>query len=213
MADQPTLQAGDSGEWVTYLQQCLSTWDRYDPVPESGTFDDKTTSKLREFQSANGLESSNGVADEATWQALLAIVSGATATQGSADSASAQQAYATEATPMGMQIELKPNGTVVVSATAGQRIKKESQGLDLQTVFGSGATHGYGGMHWFPAKDMEPNDVDVHEFDFAFGTKDHGDSQGNTLEVMHYKVGTWRIGFNVASDECQLNGQDSYQGA
>ena len=213
MADQPALQAGDSGEWVTYLQQCLSAWDRYDPVPESGTFDEKTEWKLREFQSANGLESANGIADEASWQALLAIVAGGSAENESAESGSGEQAYASEPTPMDMQIELKPNGTVVVSATAWQRIKKESQGLDLQTVFAGGSTHGYGGLHWFPANDMEPNDVDVHEFDFAFGTKDHGDGQGNTLEVMHYEVGTWRIGFDVVGGECQPNGQDSYQNA
>jgi hypothetical protein len=213
MADQPTLQYGDSGDWVTYLQQCLSVWDSYDPVPESDTFDDKTETKLREFQSANGLDSSNGVADDATWQTLLAIVSGAPAEEASGESQGAEQEYATEATPMGIEIDFRSSGTVVVTATAWQRIQKESQGLDLQTVFDSGATHGYGGLHFFPANDMEPDDVDVHEFDFAFGTKDHGDSEGNTLEVMHYKVGTWRIGFDVVDGECRLNGQDSFQNA
>ena len=71
MAGEPTLQLGDTGEWVQHLQTQLAIWDRADPVPIDGEFGATTEAKLREFQRANTQET--GVCDQATWDALLAI--------------------------------------------------------------------------------------------------------------------------------------------
>jgi hypothetical protein len=70
MAGEPALQRGDSGEWVTYLQQQLNIWQESDPVVADGNFGEKTEAKVRDLQEGVGL-SVTGVADEATWSTLL----------------------------------------------------------------------------------------------------------------------------------------------
>jgi peptidoglycan hydrolase-like protein with peptidoglycan-binding domain len=68
MSDEPTLQKGDSGEWVEHLQELMRTagfWQDY----ANGTFDDDLEQAVQASQENLGLEQT-GVVDEYTWSAL-----------------------------------------------------------------------------------------------------------------------------------------------
>jgi peptidoglycan hydrolase-like protein with peptidoglycan-binding domain len=66
--DEPTLQNGSQGEWVTYLQQLLSQAG-YDPGGVDGVFGDGTLQAVRNFQNDQGL-AADGIVGAATWAAL-----------------------------------------------------------------------------------------------------------------------------------------------
>jgi peptidoglycan hydrolase-like protein with peptidoglycan-binding domain len=68
MGDEPRLERGHSGEWVSYLQQCLEHQGY--GVTANGQFDDALESTVRQFQSAWGL-TADGVVDTRTWDALV----------------------------------------------------------------------------------------------------------------------------------------------
>lgn len=77
MADEsyPELTSGDEGEWVAYLQRLLEYADHWSgprPFFANGVFDAATVSSLRSFQVDYGVNP-QGVADQATWEALVAI--------------------------------------------------------------------------------------------------------------------------------------------
>jgi len=64
----PELSQGSSGEWVTYLQQCLAHLG-YDPGSIDGDFGPRTERAVAAFQAACGL-SEMGTVDSATWNLL-----------------------------------------------------------------------------------------------------------------------------------------------
>lgn len=68
MGDEPRLERGHDGEWVSYLQQCLEHQGY--GATANGQFDDALESTVREFQSAWGL-TADGVVDAQTWDALV----------------------------------------------------------------------------------------------------------------------------------------------
>jgi peptidoglycan hydrolase-like protein with peptidoglycan-binding domain len=67
----PELRDGDNGDWVVYLQQLLE-YAGYGPLAANGDFDGATTTALSSFQVAHGVNSP-GVANQVTWEALVAI--------------------------------------------------------------------------------------------------------------------------------------------
>jgi len=73
MAGEPDLRRGDSGEWVTYLQQLLRQAG-YD-VAEDGDFGDYVEEAVKRFQNDRGL-TADGVVGQATWDALTGASSG-----------------------------------------------------------------------------------------------------------------------------------------
>jgi peptidoglycan hydrolase-like protein with peptidoglycan-binding domain len=68
MANEPTLRAGDTGEWVTYLHQMLAHHGH--TTSETETFDPATESSVQRLQEHHGLPVT-GEVDERTWAALL----------------------------------------------------------------------------------------------------------------------------------------------
>jgi hypothetical protein len=64
----PELRSGDSGEWVTYLQQQLVALG-YDPGPIDGEFGSNTEGEVRRLQGDHGATAS-GLVDQATWGLL-----------------------------------------------------------------------------------------------------------------------------------------------
>lgn len=68
MAGEPTLNPGDTGDWVTYLQQLLEFLGVGTGFT-AGVFDDVTAAAVRAAQQSNAL-AVNGVCDEQTWAAL-----------------------------------------------------------------------------------------------------------------------------------------------
>ena len=66
----PELKSGGKGDQVLWLQEHLAS--AIATQQTTGTFGSETTSNLRAFQSAHGIPPS-GVADAATWAALLAL--------------------------------------------------------------------------------------------------------------------------------------------
>ncbi len=83
MPDNPTLRRGDSGEWVTYLQQVLE-YAGNSPGAADGDFGPRTDQAVRAFQQAHDL-TVDGVVGPLTWAAL------ATATDGGAQQAAQQR--------------------------------------------------------------------------------------------------------------------------
>jgi peptidoglycan hydrolase-like protein with peptidoglycan-binding domain len=83
MADEPALSRGDTGEWVSYLQQLLE-YLRHGSGFVAGTFDEATEAAVRAAQQLYGVLA-NGVADSATWAALVAASQGGAAATGSAE--------------------------------------------------------------------------------------------------------------------------------
>ena len=70
MADEPVLTTGDTGEWVTYLQQLLE-YKQFGSGFTAGTFDDATAQAVAAAQQQYGLPVT-GTTDSATWDALRA---------------------------------------------------------------------------------------------------------------------------------------------
>src|SRR4051794_14891793 len=66
--DEPTLEQGSQGDWVTYLQQLLEQAG-YSPGTVDGDFGPATLQAVESFQAANGLDV-DGVVGPATWAAL-----------------------------------------------------------------------------------------------------------------------------------------------
>lgn len=66
--DYPELRTGDTGEWVTYLQQRLVAVG-YSPGGVDGDFGPLTEQEVRRLQSAGGV-SETGVVDSASWALL-----------------------------------------------------------------------------------------------------------------------------------------------
>ena len=64
----PELAFGDSGEWVTYLQQLLEHFD-FDGGGVTGSYDEGTERAVRSLQQRAGLEET-GRMDRAAWHAL-----------------------------------------------------------------------------------------------------------------------------------------------
>ncbi|MBB4905969.1 peptidoglycan-binding domain-containing protein [Actinophytocola algeriensis] len=69
MAEQPTLSAGDTGEWVTYLQEMLA-YHQMGSGFQDGTYCAATEYAVSTLQQHHGLPAT-GQCDEATWAALL----------------------------------------------------------------------------------------------------------------------------------------------
>jgi peptidoglycan hydrolase-like protein with peptidoglycan-binding domain len=65
----PELRIGDTGEWVTYLQQQLAALG-YDPGPIDGEFGQLTDAMVRRLQADQGGEQT-GVVDQGSWGLLL----------------------------------------------------------------------------------------------------------------------------------------------
>jgi peptidoglycan hydrolase-like protein with peptidoglycan-binding domain len=70
MADEPTLSTGDTGEWVTYLQQVL-VYRQLGGGFTDGTYCDATEQAVRTLQQQSLLPET-GQCDAATWAALTA---------------------------------------------------------------------------------------------------------------------------------------------
>ena len=69
MADEPDLQAGDSGEWVTHLQQRLHELSLYDG-PIDGAYGEATDAAVQRLHEAAGIQHDGGVSAQ-TWQAIV----------------------------------------------------------------------------------------------------------------------------------------------
>ena len=66
----PFLQPGDSGNWVTYLQEALRLTG-VDPVPEvTGDYDSATAASVRAFRGTAGLAEGD-TTDDGVWAAVL----------------------------------------------------------------------------------------------------------------------------------------------
>jgi peptidoglycan hydrolase-like protein with peptidoglycan-binding domain len=74
MADEPTIGRGDTGEWVTYLQQMLE-YRQLGGGFDGGTFCDATEQAVRMLQQQSSL-AETGRCDGSTWAALTAEPSG-----------------------------------------------------------------------------------------------------------------------------------------
>jgi peptidoglycan hydrolase-like protein with peptidoglycan-binding domain len=70
LADEPTLRLGDSGDWVTRLQQLLE-YHGVGSALTQGQFDEATEDALSRAQQQFRLEET-GVCDDETWAALIA---------------------------------------------------------------------------------------------------------------------------------------------
>jgi peptidoglycan hydrolase-like protein with peptidoglycan-binding domain len=68
--EYPELRAGKKGDQVLWLQEHLASAIPTQEV--TGNFGAQTTANLQSFQTAHGIPAS-GVADPATWAALLAL--------------------------------------------------------------------------------------------------------------------------------------------
>lgn len=68
MAEQPTLGTGDTGEWVTYLQQLLE-YHQVGGGFQAGDYCPATEQAVAALQQQHGL-TATGRCDEATWAAL-----------------------------------------------------------------------------------------------------------------------------------------------
>ncbi|MBW4668776.1 MAG: peptidoglycan-binding protein [Cyanomargarita calcarea GSE-NOS-MK-12-04C] len=66
---QPLLQKGYSGQSVRLLQQLLASFG-YKPIGSDGIFGDQTESRVKEFQSNNGLVK-DGTVGQRTWDILI----------------------------------------------------------------------------------------------------------------------------------------------
>ena len=68
------MSAGDTLTLVRIIQLLLlelrATYDIFEDVSESGTFDARTQQAIRDFQEINGL-SPTGEVDEATWNRIV----------------------------------------------------------------------------------------------------------------------------------------------
>jgi len=217
MAGEPELKPGDSGEWVTYLQQCLNGFDMYSPVEETGTYDEATEGKVRFVQGTVGVPET-GIMDEATWEAFLNFMAARDGGQegGTGEGTEAEGEEGgdwKEALPLDVTVDLKPNGTVAI--TAGHpavRIAAESQWLAADVVFADGSNHS-GWSQAFPSRALGPDETDTVEFDYAYATVDHGDQTGATLRVLQLDIGTTVVGFDIVDGQCQPTGEVSFEQA
>jgi hypothetical protein len=116
--DEPTLQQGSQGEWVTYLQQLLQqagfSLDAVD-----GTFGPATLQAVESFQAAQGLPV-DGIVGPETWAALT----GTGTASGGADDVVPPQLVSAGAPPSlsqwtDEQKEAFFEGTVTSSVQAG----------------------------------------------------------------------------------------------
>ena len=74
MAGEPTLNSGDTGDWVTYLQQLLEHLGLGTGFT-AGTYDETTVTAIRQVQQQHALETT-GCCDETTWAALTGTTVG-----------------------------------------------------------------------------------------------------------------------------------------
>lgn len=84
MAGEPTLSRGDTGEWVTYLQQLLA-YRQVGGGFTDGTFDDATEAGVRTVQQRWSI-TVTGQCDDATWSVLTSTASGTDQEQSAAGS-------------------------------------------------------------------------------------------------------------------------------
>ena len=205
MAGEPTLQKGDTGEWVTYLQQMLNRFDMYSPIDETGTYDDQTEGKVRFVQGTVGV-SESGVMDEQTWTAFLAFMEnrdGGGGAEGGGD-------YDKEL-PLDVTVDLKANGTVALTiGNPSQRIAAQSQGFSAWSVFVDGSEHS-GWYESLPAEPMDPGGSETTEFDYAYATVEHGDQTGAKLYVYQTYIGKTVIGYDIVDGECRPTGDVTFE--
>lgn len=69
MSGEPTLATGDTGEWVTYLQQLLTHLGMGGGLA-TGVFDATTADAVRQVQQRYSLPAT-GTCDEPTWAVLV----------------------------------------------------------------------------------------------------------------------------------------------
>ena len=79
MAGEPTLNSGDTGDWVTYLQQLLEHLGIGTGFA-AGVFDETTATAVRAVQQQHSL-GTTGCCDEPTWAALTARAHGGQPTE------------------------------------------------------------------------------------------------------------------------------------
>jgi hypothetical protein len=71
MADEPTLQKGQSGEWVKYLQQVMAHYQFWNGVAD-GEFGDDLEAAVIRVQQTYGI-TADGVVRAATWAVLTGV--------------------------------------------------------------------------------------------------------------------------------------------
>jgi peptidoglycan hydrolase-like protein with peptidoglycan-binding domain len=71
-SDFPTVQIGDSGESVEYLQNLLNSYDQA-LLDADGEFGESTELAVKAFQEKSGV-SSDGIVGNETWALLQALV-------------------------------------------------------------------------------------------------------------------------------------------
>ena len=110
MSDEPTLQMGDSGDWVAHLQDLMRAaefWQGY----SDGSFSDDLEQAVQAMQDAFGLQQT-GAVDDDTWSALQQRISALTSigTDTSGDSASGPDTTSTGYDEDAWQAFLTANG-------------------------------------------------------------------------------------------------------
>ena len=214
MAGEPELKPGDSGEWVTYLQQCLNAFDMYSPVEETGTYDEATENKVKFVQGTVGVPES-GLMDEYTWEQMLHFMAARDGgeTEGSEAEGSEGGGDWKDPLPLDITVELRPNGTVAITGgNPAIRIAAESQWLSARAVFADGSEHS-GWSDPFPSKALGPGESDTVEFDYAYATVDHGDQTGAQLRVLQLDIGVTVVGFDIVDGQCQPTGEVTFEEA
>jgi len=214
MAGEPELKPGDSGEWVSYLQQCLNAFDMYSPIEESGTYDEATEGKVRFVQGTVGVPVT-GIMESWSWEAMVNFVTARDGGQdaGSGDGGSEAAGDWKDPLPLDITVDLKPNGTVAITGgNPAIRIAAESQWLSAKVVFADGSDHsGWSGP--FPSKALGPGESDTVEFDYAYATVEHGDQTGAKLRVLQLDIGVTVVGFDIVNGECQPTGEVIFEEA
>ena len=139
----PELRRGDTGQWVTYLQEQLEAIG-VTPNGIDGDFGRKTSLAVRRFQAAMGAGQPTGVVDAQTWQWIAACrvqgwIADAAETFGIADDI--EDAFDTELSPG------------LAGPTAQQLIDVASQQVGDRYVFG----------HEVDLEDEDPSTFDCSE--------------------------------------------------
>lgn len=166
MADEPDLQPGDTGAYVTYLKQLVNYGDAAAQLDETNDqYDNALGEALRRFQASRGLPDI-GHCDRATWDALL----GAGETE--ATHVEQQDAGTHAATGM-VKVHVNDSfdfdGKVLKVWIGGaeQAVAESSQGFDLHIVDKVGG-EGYWkgtGLTW-PVNDVAAGEWVEYEHSF-----------------------------------------------
>jgi hypothetical protein len=178
MGSEPDLRLGDSGEWVTHLQQRLQALSLYGGGID-GHYGEGTEAALRQFAESAGIEHGDTVS-AATWQALAYWEQQAGITPGVAHEGHA--AYAGHAEHEGHAAH---EGHAVAAASPAGQLSEDGQWR-------------WDGSQWQPAGQEHGGTADQH------GTDQHGDSGAAQAAGDRYTVAVNEEADDPSTDEAEL---------